>query len=205
MTESPNENSIEDQILKSLDGTLDDQALLDLQRTVMRDPQARRLMDEHQRIDALAGEVIRAAVDDQPLSFDPMALTQAAPTPPIARHHWSWWMIPAAMAAAIAIVLMIPEVNLTSAPQGQLADRAASNIDSPLPQTRNVGGDRRPMDYGGVIPVSTRPNRVRRQTLRDYTGVIGADGRLYLIEVDRTRTLRRTSGRAVRRASAQGL
>lgn len=204
MTTDPREHPIEDQILKSLDGALDDEALLELRRTVLRDPRARRLMEEHQRIDALAGEVIRAAVDEKPLSFDPMALTQAAPGSAIARHHWSWWMIPGAIAAAIAIVLMIPDVAPPSAPQGQMADRKTSPIAAPVPQIA-AGGHRRPVDYGGVIPVSNPPKRVRRQTLRDYTGVIGADGRLYLIEIDRTRTLRRTSGRGVRRASAQGL
>ncbi len=204
MTTDPREHPIEDQILRSLDGALDDEALLELRRTVLRDPRARRLMEEHQRIDALAGEVIRAAVDDKPLSFDPMALTQAAPGSAIARHHWSWWMIPGAMAAAIAIVLIIPDVTPPSAPRGQLAGRTQSQIEAPVPQIA-AGGDRRPVDFGGVIPVSTRPRRVRRQTLRDFTGVIGADGRLYLIEIDRTRTLRRARGRGVHRPSNSGM
>ena len=204
MTTDPQENQIEDQILKSLDGALDDQALLELQRTVLRDPQARRLMEEHERIDALAGEVIRAAVDDGPLSFDPMALTRTAPAPPIVRHHWSWWMIPGAMAAAIAIVLIIPDVTPPSAPRGQLAGRTPSQIEAPVPQIA-AGGDRRPVDFGGVIPVSNPPKRVRRQTLRDFTGVIGADGRLYLIEIDRTRTLRRARGQGAHRPSDNGM
>ena len=205
MTTEPSENPIEDQILKSLDGALDDDAMLELQRAVLRDPQSRSLMEEHERIDALAGEVIRAAVDDEPLSFDPMTLTRTDPAPPIARHHWSWWMIPGAMAAAIAIVLMIPNVTPPSSLHGNLADGGGSSIVAPVPLIGDGGRAHRPMDLGGVIPVSNRPKRVRRQTLRDYTGVIGADGRLYLIEIDRTRTLRRAGRREVRRATDNGL
>ena len=204
MTTDPHDNPIEDQILKSLDGGLGEDALLDLQRTVLRGPQARSLMEAHQQIDALAGEVIRAAVDDEPLSFDPMELTRTAPTVPVARHHWSWWMIPGAIAAAIAIVLMIPKVNPPSAPTMQMVKQTPSRNQAPIPQI-TPGGQPRPVDYGGVIPVSTQPQRVRRQTLRDYTGVIGTDGKLYLIEIDRTRTLRRGGGQRAHRATDNGM
>jgi hypothetical protein len=88
-----------------------------------------------------------------------------------------------------------------------LAREGAGGISAPVPRIGIDGGgaDRRPMDYGGVVPVSDRPSRVQRRTLRDYTGVIGADGRLYLIEVDRTRTLRRAGGGELRPASSDGL
>lgn len=193
MTNDPKHNPIEDQIIRSLDGELDDEALLELRRTLIRDPEARRLMDEHQRVDALAGDALRAAVDDGPLPFDPMALTES-PTTPVQRHHWTWWVMPGAIAAAILVVLMMPDA--TRSPRG--GDGFAGATKNGLAPTMPLVGERgpasmhaAPMNMGGVIPVSHQPERVRRQTIRDYTTVIGEDGRLYLIEIDRTRLLRR--------------
>jgi hypothetical protein len=195
MSERTNKDRIESLIVRSLDGELSEDEQLELDRAVLRAPEARRLKEHYERIDALASAALDEAVGDQPPAFDPMALTGKGGAPrtgsgqrslTAARHHWAWWLMPGAIAAAILAALFIPTALLEPAPQ-QSQVSVPAGAQHTIPE---VVSSSRPSKLPEVRPVLDAPRTIKRKTDRQYIGVLGEDGRIYWLEIDRIRTIK---------------
>lgn len=210
-----NEHELERLISRRLDGesTADENILLD--REILRNPSAARLLAEESRIDALAAEVLRpVAVGCATPGFDPLELARSTPRDVTTRSRGLrrvWWGVPAALAALVTLSL-IPRDSWDSFIQHPGSPRASADLSEPpvsltgglpLPVRRHGGDWNRP---GGVEPargdvalsggggvrqaVAQPANQIKRDVALDYITVIGDDGKLYWLEVDRSRTVK---------------
>ncbi len=182
---SDTDYDIEKLITRRLDGELDEDGQLEVNRALIRDPQARSLMEDCQRIDELAKQALRETLMTGEISFDPESLTTSVPKRRINRVPRSWWLIPGAIAAAV-LALVIPYPSVAPPPGPSTAVLNGGSV-SPNPTIR----DTRPSPWGTMRTVGTGSPQIQRNTGREVFGVVGDDGNIYWIEVDRTRTLRR--------------
>lgn len=164
---------------RRLDGEITAVESLELDKLLIRDPHARRLMDEYARLDALAGEAIRSAVN-----------TQAAPTVPTAgatagwrvpqRQWWYSFGLVSAVAAAITLAVLLSQRAATIGLTGRAGQVA---LHEPADTARDPG---RAVDYIRHV------DGPRRETLNLDRDVIGVwdhhTGSLYLLEADTTRS-----------------
>jgi hypothetical protein len=181
---------IERLIVRRLDRSNTDDDELRLNRELIRNPDARRLLDVFEHNDSLAAAAFRSAFGQDKLSFDPMALTGL--TLPRSHGHGrrGWWMwAGAAIAAMLAIVVARVPFRMTGTPAAsRTGDRpglVANDLQRPLEQTSTAP------QWNVFAPRSELP-AVKRQTGREVFGVMGDDGNVYWIEVDRTRTLKKS-------------
>lgn len=183
------DKDIERLIVRWLDQELSEEEKLQLDRELIRNPEAHRLMEEYQRIDELAATAIGHALgkDRMPLDLDTLP-ARANPTPLRGRHR-GWWLIPGAIAAALlAIVTARFPATPPSQPQvAEITRTTPTNVAPALPYA--------PRSAGLMRTIGTNPgeNRIRRVTGREVLGVVGEDGNIYWIEVDRIRTITRPS------------
>ncbi len=179
---------IERLISRHLDGELTEADELELNRELIRNPEAHRLMEEYRRTDDLAGAALSQAMGEKGTTLDPSSLPDRHRTRAVAGHR-SWrWLIPGAIAAALA-ALLIPRPEL-----GRVDRPVATNdtlMISPSTAVQPWAGQRDEMFRNVNLPIT------RRHTGRDIFGVVGDDGNIYWIEVERTRTIRRPRRRSV--------
>lgn len=192
-----NERTIEELILRSLDGRLSEEQQLELNRELIRNPDARRLMDSYRKLDELATGALRAAVPARDESIAPerwvVGIEQRAP-------RWrrrGWWLAPGAIAAAV-LALVISYATLPGREDGHLAAGGGNA----RPTVVLPGGS---VDYGAQHPamrsvLNGPQERIKRDIARDYYGIKGDDGRIYWIEVDRTRTIKKPTAQSLYRA-----
>ncbi len=187
------DKDIERRIVRRIDGESTPDEKLELDRELIRDPDARQMFDAYQRIDELAADVLSDVLPDVGESFDPSTLAEQTAQPRRRRLHRGFWLVPGAIAAALlAIVVPRPGVAPEEQPavvQSEPATRSAiPQMQLPYASSNGYPRDgvmRNAGNQGRVVP------RVRSNTGRDVLGVIGDDGNIYWIEVDRTRTIRR--------------
>lgn len=208
-------HEIERLIVRRLDGELTEDEALQLNRELIRNPDAQRLLEDYARVDAMASGALEEALVGGDREFDASMLApRMDPTGRRPRHlrRWrlggwrlgGWWLVPGAVAAAL-LALMIPKPGFDGGPQASpeaappLVDRTSIPVYPPVafPNADRPGGpvtpsvmDHAPRGSDLMRTVSQRPS-ARRRTGRDVIGVMGDDGNLYWIEVDRTRTIRR--------------
>jgi hypothetical protein len=191
-TKDHDKESVEELIIRSLDGELSEEEEVRLDRAVLRDPEARRLRDEYERTDALASAALNEALPEEAPSFDPFALTTRAN-----RHdavsagrargsHWTWWLMPGAVAAAIVAVLVIP--MSTQQPRDVESPIVSMPLERPVIQDDSLLNH--PMNKPQVQPVLHGPRKIKKRTDREYIAVLGEDGQVYWLEVDRTRMIK---------------
>ncbi|MFH0983188.1 MAG: hypothetical protein V2A79_16840 [Planctomycetota bacterium] len=181
---------LERQISRALDGELsaDERAALD--RELLRDSAARRLMERSEQLDALAGEALRSLCSEQPSLT--VALSEMFQRPQGRGYPRAWWLLPAAVAAAILAMVSVfsPVSRRGSSPTGPHETTWVDGGQLPRAQPPSVlTAPRRAMPNGGMIPVGQRPTWTDRAIDRGVYGVRGSDGNIYLIEIHRTRTL----------------
>ena len=199
---SKTNQDIERLIVRQLDTELSEDEQLELNRELIRDPEAHQLLQDYQRIDSLAAAALGEALGKGDVGFDPAALlTDRAPRR--VRHlHRGWWLAIGAVAAAL-LALMIPQSVLEPADQAApaIVDSGASGLQP------NVALD--PLSNRRQAPMRTvgtsSPTRIRRDTGRDVVGVVGDDGNIYWIEIDRTRTYKRPPRQSGRRGTGGGI
>lgn len=177
---------IERLINRRLDGELTEEEQLELNRELIRNPEANRLLEEYQQIDELACVAMMKALDrEETVPVLNKQLRSAPQRVAAAQKQWRvWWLVPGAIAAALLAVSLsrFTTVNLNS-----VATNAPSNgeirhrLPADQPNNMTVG-----------FPTDNQP-RINRKTNRNGYGVIGQDGKLYWIEVDHIRTVTRPS------------
>ncbi len=168
---------IERLIVRRLDGELTDDESLELDRELLRSPQARQLLGEYQEIDGAAADALTTALGvdsnySSPFPVVGMPLRRG-------RHSWRWWALPAAIAAGLAVaVVMMPR------PQAelQIAKVPAQPV---IPQTNHI----EPVDAGARLPgrsgiqqANYRTGSVDRAVNQDLLYIVGDDGNIYVID-----------------------
>lgn len=172
-------------INRLLDAELSADAKHELNRTLIREPEMMRLRDDYQKIDALASAAlgsIRSGAE-----IDLAAVFDAAPARTRSRRmgvHRGWLMIPGAIAAAL-LAMVIPDPDVHHPSTAPLVSDGRE-LFSVTPESAWDGSKL-------TMPVSTAP-KIRSQTGRDVIGVVGDDGNLYWIEVEKKRTVRWPAG-----------
>lgn len=195
-------------IARHLDGQLSPDEELELQRHVLRDPEARAMLEDYRAIDAVARDVLAEVLDANPTALDVDLLPDPRLAAPRRGRTW-WWKVPAALAAMLAIALTarvyLGDGGVVASRDGSATDPSEAApaqlaAEEPISLTR----DRAPLERPVYRQVSDGPRRTQRQTDRDLLGIVGEDGTMYWIELDRTRTLTRPSEQApVRLASSE--
>ncbi|MCP4248009.1 MAG: hypothetical protein GY778_13255 [bacterium] len=193
---SPVNSRIEQLIVRRLDGELTDVERLELDRALIRDPNARRLLQESERIDVLAGASLTAAVErDGEDNTDGLSYVP----PAAARRSYSrvWWAMPAAVAAALALgAILLPQKTETP---------GIVRIDSVTTQPTDSEGGSRPISINpdaGLRQASYESPGVERAVQQNLLYVVGDDGRIYVIDQQRIRTTRQpTRGANIRQVS----
>jgi len=189
--------NLERLIVRGLDGGLREDERLALDRELIRNPEARRLMDEFQRIDALAGDALRALLREDRPFIDSAALTVALQRRRRFTPHRSWWLIPGAVAAAL-LAVFVARWNETPSSMPHRGTPVARYDGSPRenlpasPTSPWLGHEKGHGPFGGDLlqTISTTPTLLRDQG-RNVIGVMGEDGNLYWLEIDHTRSYRR--------------
>lgn len=179
-------------IVREIHGELGDEESLLLNRDMLKDPELRRVHEAYAEINRLAGESLsellskpaRLAGEAGAAGIDPCSAANRAE---VRRRgvRVSWWrrveqwFVPLSAAAAFLMAVAMP------APPSGTSSTASKGVDG------RVGTFRSPstgMTFNQ--PVSTAQGHIqRRDTQRDVIGVIGKDGRYYILELNRTRAV----------------
>jgi hypothetical protein len=178
------EQRLELLMTRRLDGEASAAESEELDRLLAEDAEARSMFEEYARIEVLAGEVIREAVGcGAPQTSEAIGGIPLTGSRRITLSKW--WTLPAAMAACLAAVMIVPQESGTGVGP---TDRIATPIPWP-------GGENDTPMIGSVginIPIShaaPKPSVVNRQRDRELIGVMTDDDSLYLLDVRRTVTL----------------
>jgi anti-sigma factor RsiW len=197
------ENNIERLIVRALDGEINEDDQLALNRELIRNPDARRLMEEYRHIDEMTALALGETLNNDPLPLDVADLPDQRAIQDSPRNiHRTWWLAVGAVAAGL--LAAVSARYFVSAPaQSIVANNTAqaSRVQHipPLspsyhPQddvVRNAGMNNKP--------------RIKRSAGRDAFGVMGDDGNIYWIEVDRVWTLKKARPGTVLGRSSEGL
>ena len=186
-------DNIETLIVRQLDGTIGEDEELSLNRELIRNPEARQMRDEYRRIDAMASASLTGLLTGAPtLDVESLPTRGEARRP---RALPTRWLVPGAIAAGLLAWTLArePFVRPTHERPGvaEVFPSVGRPIVPPLGPT-DYSGDLR-QNAGFASQTLARPS-VKRGTGREVIGVVGDDGNLYWIEVDRTRTVRRPGG-----------
>jgi len=181
---------IERLITRKLDGELAPEEELELSRIILRDPEAHKLLCRSERIDQVACEALRCAAVGSAPAFD--AATLRLVRRERTSHHWGWWLVPAAVAAGLMLMVLFKPVWIAQPGDGVALQRASQ---VPSATTLRAGlmqalSNSTPIE---ATQASGGPRRIRRNVDHDLLGVVGEDGRIYWIEVDRMRTIKEPS------------
>ena len=189
------EKHIERLIVRYLDGELSADDRLELDRELVRNPGVRRLMEDYRRIDELSTAALENALGSDRMTLEPTALPARGPAHESAgsvrrygRVHDSMyalrWLVPGAVAAAL-LAIVVARFPLASSPDPSVAEGDRQGVNAMGPIVRPAS------DAPGVMrTVGTCGRRIKRGTGREILGVVGEDGNIYWIEVDRTLTVR---------------
>jgi hypothetical protein len=175
-------------IVRSLDGKLSEDDELALNRELIRNPEARRLMAAYRTVDELSIAALDEVAASETPDFDVKTWARAGSSKRRTRQGRTWfWLAPGAIAAAL-LALIVPRPMPTSVQRPPIvrvpsAPTFNGVVDSPF-----TGGRQDMMRSVRSTPA------IHRNTDREIIGVVGDDGNLYWIEVERTRTVTLPAG-----------
>ena len=174
---------------RRLDGAISDEESLALDRELLRNPELHATFDRMRQIDVLASAALSRECGRAGRAVDVAAITTPRRSVRFTRPHRGWFLIPGAIAAALlALVIPVPRFQ-------QQPEQTPMSV-VPVPQTNGGGHPGLVWPNQHVRPVMTEDgllrnvSTTRRNTGRDVMGVIGDDGNIYWIEVDRSRTIK---------------
>lgn len=174
---------IERLINRRLDGALTEEEALELDKAVLRSPQARRLAEQYQRMDALAADALRDALDAR----------TTTPQEAAVRVRASYW--PARIVRLAGLGAIAAGVALAVVMVGQLIGPRHPTSDPQPVEPLNVPMVELP-DRLQPAPAEPRPTLVIERAwpgendfTRDILGVFDEQTRsLYLLEANRPGT-----------------
>lgn len=175
-------------INRLLDAELAAEAEHELNRTLIREPELMRLRDDYRQIDALAGDVL-ASIRRGDVDLGAIFAADRSPIRMGSRMRRGWIAIPGAIAAAL-LAMVIPGPDFRGRPTTSPVIVDGRNL---YPVDPRGGWNGEQIN----TPVSTAAPRVRSKTGRDVIGVVGDDGNLYWIEVEKKRTEHWPAGRSL--------
>lgn len=180
---------IENLITRSLDTKLSDDEQLRLDRELIRNPDARRLIEEYRRIDQMAAIVLRDALKTEDLPLDPEDLPLRVVDDRKRRTFHRWWLAWGSIAAALLAIAVarFPAILHDEPGVKRIVPRTAESRLPSGTSMRPQGAPRVSMRNATYTRASLE---IKRDTGRDVLGIIGDDGNVYWIEVDRIRTLK---------------
>ncbi|MCH7526911.1 MAG: hypothetical protein IID39_05700 [Planctomycetes bacterium] len=192
---SESSERIERLINRRLDGELSGDEARELEAVLSRSPEYREMLAASQRIDVLCSEAIAEAVaaGSQGTVFEGLTSRRAPARRGIPA---AWWVVPSALAASLAMFLFLQPLWLNDS--AKVGER---RLAQPTPF---VGGGASVVPVVAGRRVSTHPLAGRRHD-KQYYGVVGNDGNLYLIEVGRVRTYRQPQDRGALRPVGFGM
>lgn len=172
---------IERLINRRLDGELTEDESLELDRELIRNPQARMLLEQLSRLDKLAGAAIADACSAETIVPAVRACQVRRP----ASAMQSWWLVPGSLAAGVLLYFglsLLPVGAPDRAPMSEAVSTGRPSVVVP-PSSQTVG-------YQPVI-------QSRRFLDREYLGVANEAGdTIYLIEMNRVDQIERRRGTA---------
>lgn len=178
------DKDIEALITRRLDGELAEQDELMLDRKLIRDPAAREMLEAYESVDRLAAAALSDAITAQRTQVDLDMLTRS----PVARAgnstRWVWQLATGAVAAAI---LAIFAARFMPGPSSSKENMANAPQPRPIPQMISSPENRQGPE-NVMRNVGTARPKTWRDTGREMFGVVGDDGNIYWIGIDRTRT-----------------
>jgi hypothetical protein len=177
---------VERLIVRKLDGELSEDEELQLNRELIRDPEARQLLEEYQRIDGVAAEALSRVLADESLLVDAEALSGQSRTAPAQAYNRGRWLVPGAVAAAL-LALVLARFTPPSSPDSLDIARRGPPPRRMFPEVRPDQGREGLNQLANFEPGG---RRVKRDTGREVIGVMGDDGNIYWIEIDRIRTFK---------------
>lgn len=183
-----NEHDNERLITRRLDDELTEEQSLALDRELLRDPELRQTFEQQQRIDLLARETLARELEAASGAVDIAAITLPQRTVRFPRPHRGWLLIPGAIAAAV-MALVIPAPEFSRTPEAGEPQRMVAVPSTPERYTTPNLVDYRTRPVSAEQGLLHNVNTMKRSTGRDIIGVVGEDGNIYWIEVDRTRTI----------------
>lgn len=176
-------------INRSLDGDLNEDEQLELNRELIRNPLARQILADYQSVDRTAAAAFDVAFGSERVpAVQPD--TKRTMIAHVRRRHVVRWLIPGAIAAAL-LATVIPNPwrpAVTSSVEWMAA--------APLPTPALPAASTRSAIPARTVSMNSGTPAVRRDTGRDIIGVLGDDGNLYWIEVEKTRTVKLPHGPA---------
>lgn len=196
---SPLDESIERLINRKLDGELTEEEGLELDRALIRSPEHRRMFEASETIDAVCAELIRAEVEVAPGAAVGMPAPVVWVSAPI-RSGRAWWLLPSAMAAGLAWLVFVGlpgSRELRFDPTTQVVERGPSTV-QPSGGVQGVRSD-------SFRQVGTHAGFTDGRRDTGVYRVIGNDGRLYLIQLDHMRAVRRPASRSRTRVEVDDL
>ncbi len=155
-------------------------------------------MEEYGKVDRLAAAALGETLGGERLTFDTEALPSQTEPRSLTRYRWGWRLGAGAIAAALLAIFVARTPFTPSSTSPTVVDGTSQTTTLqavPYP-TNGARSD------GLMRNVSSGRPRVLRDTGREIFGVLGEDGNIYWIEVDRTRT---TRVNPVRRRTAETL
>ncbi len=182
--------NIERLIVRKLDVGLSEEDQLALDRAVLRDPEARQMLDSYAQIDRLAADALGqqfGAIAE----YEAFGQIQSRAGLPVRRYARAWWLLPAAAAAVLAAALVprgghVPLSGNGAALSGQNANGMLA-AGEPRPQSAGSAG----IEQAGTLQPALRDRSINQ----DVYYVVGDDGKIYLLERKHVQQLTRPGNR----------
>ncbi len=186
---------VERLIVRRLDGDLTAEEAHQLNCELVRNPQARRMLEAYEKVDVLAMAAFETVIEPsvhREANSTPVQSKCSVPKVPISRHRMWLWFIPGAVAAALlAMVIPFPTMNAPTEPITFHTRPLPINHSRPINQARPQSySPTHRVGHGQVQPVDWSRPRISRDHGKEIIGVRDAKGNLYWIEVDRTWLIR---------------
>jgi len=178
------DDQFDELLSRAIDGALSAEEQSALDREVLRDVEKRRELEAWQQADGMAGRVVCADVPKRDVSVEALDWISERPQRRRLVMHRGWFLVPGAIAAALLAVFVarMDETNRTAP--------VTENTQQPF--VGQVSGTSVSPQDVGVFTVSEKPKQqLQRNLYRDVIAVPGEDGRIYWIETDWLRTMRR--------------
>jgi anti-sigma factor RsiW len=184
------EERIERLIVRKIDGMLTQDEELELDRILIRSPEARQVYEEYRRIDDLAAQSLASLFPESGKAgiggVPPIPRPVEASSHLARRYHRAWWALTGLAAACLAALLY-----LNPSHQGPARPIAGTGLGSAGADSRggNVGGSTSGFKKSSpVVPVGFPGGVTDRHVDHEWIGVRDNDGNIYWLEVTRTRT-----------------